>query len=173
MANIIKIIREELQKIFSIEDGVADRYAEKAFNIPDERKQQDVRAMSGLQMEKEKPFAFIGRADTPVFKNPKSLENIQVDARAIADENGDVYVAQSVFSMDTHGMMGEKLGLVDDGEMICQPEFLLLHFNGNNSFIFSDTSLHSVISDPGYEENYDYIISMVKQKNPEYKINIK
>lgn len=156
----------------AISEGVADKYAEKQFNIPDVTKQQDVQANTVLQKEKEVPFAYINARAVnsnndehiPIYKNPKSLENIEKGSRAIASKGGNVYVAGKRIYLN-HRELGKAIHIND----VYSENYLPLHYTGNNSFHISDSGNY-------YKEYYmnDYvkIVNAVKRKNPQYEIDI-
>ena len=155
-------------------EGVADRYAEKQFNIPDPNTQSDVQVMGDIQKETEKPIAYVASYNsnkkTPIYLNPKSLTNFANDVRAIVNNKGDLYVAQEN-SRFNHGMMAQALGLSadDNGIYNDMDEYQLLHRVGNaNAFGLGDTAQDFI------EKNYEnkiYLLNILRQakrKNSQY-----
>ena len=158
------------------EEGVADKYAEKAFNIPDPNAQQDITAKGELQKDIEKPVAKVD--NTPVYKNPKSLENFGYNVRAIADYKGDLYIAQEDGSFN-HGKMGNIL-FPEAGEWKISiggvyenlnKYALLQRIADSNDFGLSDTSNDYVQKDEDQRESGEKILLKTKQKNPQYNFH--
>ena len=147
-------------------EGVADRYAEKQFNIQDPNAQQDIQAKGEIQKNKEKPYGYVD--NIAIYRNPQSLNNFDDNVRAIADAEGNLYVAQKN-GYFYHGKMAYKIGLEDDwGEIYKKMEdYLLLNRVANtNSFGLGDTNTEFA------ETHYDSvseILNAVKQKNPQFK----
>ena len=108
MKRIYQFHQKLLERKHALKEGVGDKYAEKAFNIPntdvefEDRYQQHVMSqrkdpengelvghvMSGDPYENEDPVP------VNIYKNPKSLKNFGNYVRAIGDTNGNIYVAQ-------------------------------------------------------------------------------
>jgi 2'-5' RNA ligase len=158
-----------------VKEGVADRYAEKQFNIPDPNTQSDVQAMGDIQKETEKPIGYVpsyaSDKKTPIYLNPKSLTNFANDVRTIVNDKGDLYVAQEDGRFN-HGMMAEALGLSDSDSGIYNnmDEYQLLHRVGNtNAFGLGDTAEDYI--EQRYE-NRVYLLNILRQakrKNPQYE----
>jgi hypothetical protein len=82
-----------------VADGVADKYAEKNFNIPDPNKSMQQQSLTGLQQEpQDDKGEFVGNtggySKTNVYANPKTLNDFDGNVRAVTDKNGNLYVAQ-------------------------------------------------------------------------------
>ena len=154
-------IKEEIN---NFEESLADTYAEKQFNMPNDVKAQDILAKGNLQKDLEKPYGYIN--NTAVYKNPQSLENFDADVRAIGCVSGNLYVAQKN-GMFMHGQMGEYIGL-DSSGAIYSGKYLLLNRDGNtNNFILSDTAEEDY---PKYYEHFNNMIKNIETKNSNYKI---
>jgi hypothetical protein len=158
-------------------ESLADRYAERQFNISDPNKEQDVQAKGALQKDLEKPYGYAGNmayngrdvsnARIAVYKNPLSLENFDANVRAIGCISGNLYVAQKN-GMLMHGQMGEYINL-DSSGVIYSGKYLLLNRDElTNDFVLSDTSEEDY---PKYWEHFNNIIKNIETKNPRYKIN--
>lgn len=160
-----------------LSEGVADKYAEKAFNIPDPNTADNVKAMGDMQKNIEEPFVYVEDKysdgtiiKVPVFKNPKSLTNFDIDVRAIADSKGDLYVAQQNGNFN-HGKMAFWLGLAKDDYDVYKnmDEYQLLHrVNESNSFGLGDTAEDYALEN---YENKVYVLNVLratKRKNPQY-----
>ena len=149
-------------------EGVADKYAEKQFNIPDPNAQQNAKASGGLQKNAEKPFAYAKFGNVPIYKNPKSLEHFGRYVRAIGDITGNLYVAEKDGGF-MHGQMGRYAGLEKDDNEVYSGKYLLLYRdNLTNNFILSDTASEDY---PKYKKYFNEIIKNIKVKNPQYNIN--
>jgi 2'-5' RNA ligase len=157
-----------------VKEGVADRYAEKTFNIPNPNTQNNVQVMGDIQKNVEEPAGYVisyaSDKKTPIYLNPKSLTNFANDVRAIVNEKGDLYVAQENGRFN-HGMMAMGLGLFDDDNGIYgdMDEYQLLHRVGNNNaFGLGDTAQDFI------EKNYSnrvYVLNILRQtkrKNSQY-----
>lgn len=93
---IVELIKEEISNINKdFDEGVADKYAEREFNIPDtvSNKQKNYVA----PINKGKLAGRIKMNDvednSDVYVNPPTLNGFERDVRAISDLNGDLYVA--------------------------------------------------------------------------------
>lgn len=150
------------------DEGIADRYAEKNFNIPDSGVEQNLKAMQGLL---GKPATVIniqrssGNLSVPIYLNPRTLEGFDADVRAIAVNNGDLYVMQMDVDI-MHGKMGQALGLknVYDSETD-----VLLHRVGlTNEFGFGDSGSGYAESNVRNWKNSVEILRTTKGKNQQF-----
>ena len=155
-------------------EGVADKYAEKAFNIPDPNAGQDVQAQGEIEKNTNEPVGevvdTIGRV-SQIYKNPKSLERFQRDVRAIADTNGNLYVAQADYSF-THGNMAQALGLMPTtGRIYSELDKyqLLNRVDLTNNFGLGDTSSRYINSNAHNYDNAIDILKATKRRNPQYE----
>lgn len=160
----------EFTKDKNFMEGVADKYAEKAFNIPDQNRIAGVHAGNAADISDDnKPLRiYSGDKNNPntyVYKNPMNLRGFEGGARAIADEDGNLYVAKTE-DFNTHGEMGVKLGLVGTSMSIYTPKYLLLHVEQEDSFILSDSSQSYFDDDSRYYEDYLNIIKKIESKFP-------
>ena len=109
MKNIVNIINEEILSL----EGVADTYGEK-FGLPNPAKEMDRKATAGIpptpsmgkyigDVEDENNLNLFyddneGPVDAKlsrVFMNPESLQNFAPNTRAVSDENGNLFVAET------------------------------------------------------------------------------
>jgi hypothetical protein len=107
--NIVNIINEEILKL----EGVADTYGEK-FGLRNTAKEMDRKATAGIPPTPnmgefigdvvDEDYFYgnddddTGPVDTKlsrVFKNPPSLQKFEPDVRAISDEEGNLFVAET------------------------------------------------------------------------------
>jgi hypothetical protein len=92
--NIINVIKEELN---FLNQGVADKYAEKQFNIPDPNVQMNAKAISGIPPE-DNMGELVGvmkeNIDVNIYLNPKNLQEFDDSVKAISTKDGDLFVAQ-------------------------------------------------------------------------------
>jgi hypothetical protein len=155
------------KKYLQTNEGIADKYAEKVFNIPNPNVQQDIQAKGEMQKEIEKPFAYVN--DVAVYKNPKSLKYIGKNIRAIGTISGNLYVSEKDGGF-MHGQMGYSIGLEKDNMTVYSGKYLLLYRNGfTDEFTLSDTALNDY---PKYKGYFDEVIKNIKVKNPRYNINV-
>ena len=155
-------------------EGVADKYAEKAFNIPDSTADQNLRASAEVQKAEVKPIAILKKGNVSVFENPKSLENFGPNTRAIVDKEGNIFVAQKNGQFN-HGNLATALGIVDFEDSIYTNEFmedyqLLLRVGSSNQFGLSDASEDFARNSEDYEsiDVVKYILGQAKSRNPQY-----
>ena len=87
----------EFIKSQGMNEGVADRYAEKEFNIQDPNTKMDAIARSGIEDDETGTYIGTTEADggVKVFMNPKSLKNFGNNTRAISDYDGNLFIAQN------------------------------------------------------------------------------
>jgi tRNA nucleotidyltransferase/poly(A) polymerase len=160
----------------NVQESVADRYAQKAFNIPDPNAQQDVQAAGAVQAQADEPIAYVKGRDTkktPIFENPRSLTNFGANVRGIIDQEGNMFVAQRDGSFN-HGDMGKAMGLIEsDTEAMYKylTEWTLINrIQDMNAFGLADSSADFA------EDEYDYdnmkivtdFLRAAKRKNPQY-----
>jgi tRNA nucleotidyltransferase (CCA-adding enzyme) len=155
-------------------EGVGDKYAERKWGIPDDdtklnkifpNKIDD--SMGEKIGEVESSDIFGNESVTPIFKNPKSLKNFADYVRAIADDKGNLYVAQFDESFN-HGDMSREMNLMfKNGIYGNQDKYQLLHRIGNtNSFGLSDSSEEfAYVSSINKEKSID-ILKRTKEMNP-------
>jgi tRNA nucleotidyltransferase/poly(A) polymerase/GNAT superfamily N-acetyltransferase len=160
-----------------VKEGIADTYAEKQFNIPNVPAKMNVQAMAGMQKEAESP---VGYVETPysskekkvaIYLNPKSLTNFDYEVRAIVNDKGDLYVAQTGGRFN-HGMMAKALGLFDnDNDLYVHGDEYqgLQRIGKTNSFGVSDSGMEYAQKNYENIENTKEILREVKRKNPQYE----
>ena len=181
-ANSVKNNRDDLLNILNQnnkslkQEGVADKYAEKEFNIPNSNTEMDVKAMGDIQKNEEKPYATgrVGGEKIVIFKNPKTLNNFGNNVRAIADNDGNLFVAQKNGDF-VHGEMAYVLGFSNsyDGVYDTEEKYQFLHrVDYTNKFGLGDTSTNFVKrGNNGYEISLR-ILEKTKRKNPQYDFYI-
>jgi hypothetical protein len=163
----MKIIITE-QQLKKIAEGVGDKYLENKFGFEPEF--ADFEKKYTQQQMPDEPIAYI--TDIPIYKNPKSLDLFDANVRAIADKEGDLYVALHDGNF-YHGMMAHAIGLAHDPNSIYKSlkNIMLLHRVGKtNSFGMSDTNIREIWR---YEPNYIEIMNKMKSINPAYKIHLR
>ena len=190
---IFFIIGEELKRFFA-QEGVADRYAEKEFHIPDEEKEKEKNIMSYLQKKREEELGRMSIAGyvvnkrlfrsykhkntlIPIYKNPDSLEYFEHGTRAFATIAGNLYVGLEIADY----IHCDMINVIESDSDLLQkvPPFygyLFLLYNKNeNLFVPSDTSCYYMYGklNTSYIKNvYEEIVKKVKEKNPQYKISL-
>lgn len=152
-----------------VREGVADVYAEKNFGIPQPHAEFEKKYKEYKQGKEEQPFGYV--KGSAVYKNPKSLKNFDNNVRAIADADGNLYVALLDLYF-AHGIMGVSIGIANNTQSIYNnyDKYLLLHrYENTNKFGFSDTTAEIFIN--GNEEELFLIkdtLERTKLKNPQY-----
>jgi hypothetical protein len=92
----------------STNEGVADKYAEKAFNIPDTGEEDYYKATAALPPDpsmgeyvcdvyddEDHPLVEKRKLLSRIFKNPKNLTKFGKNVRAVSDINGNFYIAET------------------------------------------------------------------------------
>ena len=161
-------------------EGIADRYAEKAFNIPNPNAEKDVQAGGEIQKTLEEPISYVTKdvngkiaaVNMPIYENPKSLANFGESTRAIVDLDGNLFVVQRN-GWFNHGDMAQALGFTefDDGIYENMEEYQLLNrIDSSNSFGLADSSAE--FAEDEYNNNNIKVVNKIlraaKRKNPQY-----
>ena len=123
--NIREEIIEELQNL--LWEGVADKYAEKQFNISDPNAEMNAKALSGIKPEddlsmgelvgKMRNFDYYDDSDKSnkfvnIYMNPKKLDNFDAGVRAVShNADGNLFVAQNDYSF----YHSEMSNVINDG----------------------------------------------------------
>lgn len=154
-------------------EGVADKYAQREFNIPDTTNKYI------NEYEDDEPFGYVsgigftGKFSTPVYKNPKSLNNFEPNVRVIVDIDGNLYVAKedNPFS---HYEMSKEIKLTNN-YIYEDPNFLLLNrIEDTNDFGFSSSGYRRI--EGKSKSNIDKIIidilKKAKKKNSNFDFYI-
>ena len=148
--NLKKVIIEEIQK-FSMDlpimgiaqEGVADKAAERMFNIPDPNVEMNDKALKGLQDpsmgEHVATFYNLKNRGCKIYKNPKSLKNFAADVRAVGTRQGDVYVFQTdIGAYHSKITMALQEAGIDIGTAYDQMHNVTLHrLNEREAFAYS------------------------------------
>ena len=166
-------LEEVDDKLPELKEGVGDKYVEKKFHIPDEETEFEKQWQGELQKNVEKPFKSNGKLD--VYKNPSSLKHFDNSVRAIADENGDLYVAQQDLPF-SHAELAQFIGLVKEYRdyWFMVEKLPALHRRGNtNTFGLSDSSVKNIKRSEDNRNKVRDIFSKTKQKNPEFDFTLK
>ncbi len=162
-----------MKHIKRFNEGVADEYAKKRFNI--ENPDEDFEYNYQNYIAKIPPVEYV--ADdynkeklTAIYKNPKNLRNFEPNVRAIGTLGGDLYVAQRDSSF-YHRSMGEQLKLVEDGEKIydLNDKFVFCYRLRNKPAFAIGISTEYFNDDS--EENVkitENILKNIKRKNPQF-----
>lgn len=75
-------------------EGVADKYAEKAFHIPDKQTQFNI------SYQNRKSGGGVARVKgVTILKNPETLENFPKGIRGVIDKEGNLYIATDIASV--------------------------------------------------------------------------
>ena len=147
-------------------EGVADKYAEREFNIPDTGVDADYQATRMIQPDLSMgeyigDLKQDGKFLTRVFKNPKNLNKFDKNSRAVSDKYGNLFVAEKdvPFYHSELQKFLEKYGNVN--------EFMQWYRYGTNIFTLSGSynDLYKINDRELEQEYYDN----VKKRNPQYK----
>ena len=157
-----KIVKE------SLIEGVADRYAERNFNIPDEiqgfRTREDIVPVAYVKDE--------GKIIS-IFKNPKSLENFGPGVRAISDKAGNLYIAQydgdfihgnMALALVNKGLINSKYHDDDIDDIYENPTNYILLLRVANSNMFSTSNSYKWAGD--YSKK---LLEILNKKQTKYK----
>ena len=104
VVDIDEAVREEVMNLFGfpsgVEEGVGDKYAEKQWGIPDADNQYQDMGVPDADMGERIADVWGWNWNDgektnygPVYKNPRTLRGFDADVRAIALDDGDLYVA--------------------------------------------------------------------------------
>jgi len=108
----MKIIAESLQQ-FRIEEGVADKYAEKRFGIPDEESEFEKEYQQSISGKSSSKIGEVkGR---PLVKNPKNLSSFPPGSRGVITKDGNLYLVadvENVIHVDILNTL-KKLGIIN------------------------------------------------------------
>lgn len=153
-------------------EGVADKYAEKKFGIPDTDRIANDKFTKHLQVQNEKPVAYVDdNSELPIFKNPKSLSNFEANVRAVADSEGNIYV--SLIDGDfVHRNLARSVDIFDVYHNL--DKYVLLHrVENSNIFGLSDVSDAKIYSDTEIYDNNINILNLAHKKNMQYSFQPK
>ncbi len=155
-------------KYGDVAEGVGDKYAEKAFGIPDADRQFGNKGVPDADMGEKmveiwaSSFGAEKENHGLIYKNPKTLNGFDSEVRAIAMINGDLYVAQQdgyFIHTDMELSLEKKIGFLDD--------YIEFHRVGNtNTFGASDT-LREKIDNMGFWTG-DFFNALIA-KHPQFK----
>lgn len=164
------------------QEGVADKYAERAFGIPDPTASQDWRARQAMQ-PKSTMGEYVGdiidddfynyddddagpttKKLGRVFANPKTLQDFQPNVRAISDDKGNLFVAE-VDGNFYHSQMEEA---VDRTKYYADRYMQWYRIGSGNSFRVS-SSYGSSFDIPLGEDRERQFVEQVRKKHPQYK----
>ncbi|MFA5153703.1 MAG: ankyrin repeat domain-containing protein [Clostridia bacterium] len=157
-------------------EGVADKYAEKEFYIPDENISQEKRFKK--EIKEERPIAYVDdkyEERIPIYLNPKNLNDYDKNVRAIGDKNGNLFIAFLDYPFNHRRMANalNKANLItlkpvynEGGSGVyAEPEnFILLNrCEFTNKFILSD-------SYEWVDETFE-LLDALRKKNPQFKFS--
>lgn len=164
------VVDEEIQKFY--QEGVADKYAERQFHIPDPNTEMDAIAQQGIQNDSSMG-EFVGTVTNKsgkynVYKNPKNLQNFDENVRAFSTTDGDLYVAQTngdYFHQDMANVINDpNIGNVyDDEKNICW------HRVGKTNYFGFSVSYISFGENSKNKEFVEKLMQGLKIKNPNFK----
>ena len=145
-------------------EGVGDAYAEKRFGIPNEFNNFDKR----FKMKKEEDI--IGYVnETPILKNPQSLQNIPTNAKGLIDKEGNMYFCDPKKAI--HWQMIEVLvdkniiPLINNWNVITPIDFLTVQRQGDTNTIAVGESNRYDFSDPIIINAIEHLFDKAEEKN--------
>jgi hypothetical protein len=163
----------KLKTFNKFNEGVGDKYAKRAFNLPDI--EEDFEKEYKNTLYDEQPFGYSKsfskvQQGVAIYKNPKTLKKFDEEVRAILDKDGNIYVAIKDGMFD-HGMIAYGVGFAKDRIGIYKDldnYVLLCRIYNKNSFGLSDSSdSYANISDDN-RKKINEILYKAKIKNPQY-----
>ena len=164
-------------------EGVADKYAEREFNIPDEDAEMDKQATMAMvnmpQQQKQQSqtgklvgvIKIGGKLESNIYANPKSLNGFDAGVRAISDRENNLFVAQTDGSF-IHLGIGDAINkarkyyvgdVYNDGI-----NMLWMRVKNSKTFAFSDSMQYSMKNEEQYYELKDRVVEL-QAKHPEFK----
>ena len=172
------VVREELDFLIKNNEGVGDKYAEKAFGIPDTQQQDYQRQTAGAArdsgMGKLAGYSVNNysrvKKPAPVYLNPKSLKNFDPEVRAVSTEDGNLYVAQ--FDGDfVHDDMQQAMN-TNHAVYDTRYNITWMRVGNENAFGFSDSMVQQIdgISDSEKEDVYNRI-HLLENRFPEFSFH--
>ncbi len=195
MKNIRHIVKEEMENFFPNQptvslmarEGVGDKYAEKAFGIPDTTRQTDVRTQQQMpdpnkgelvgqilntDMYDDWSFEFGDERPQPkpianAFVNPKSLNDFEPSVRAVSDREGNLFVADK----DEMFFHDNLMSTVRKNKKYAIPETRYIQwyrFHNSNTFDTSNSFENFFGVDFTYGLLMQYIYALIN-KNPQFK----
>jgi len=179
LKSIERMVAEELSKF---KEGVADKYAEKEFNIIDPNTQMDLKATQALK-PKSTMGEYIGdlleddyydqydnepRPSKPkvlsrIFANPLTLDDFQNSVRAVSDINGNLFVAETAgrFFHD------DVIAVVKKSKYTNDNPFIHWYRNYNtNLFVFSGSYINFYRM--SNKELEIQAVAKLQEKNPQF-----
>ncbi len=160
---------DEIQKL----EGVGDKYAEKAFGIPDADRQFSNKGVPDADMGEKmveiwatdyKGNIFQKLQYGSIYKNPRTLRGFDAEVRAIALPNGDLYVANQdgdFIHADMELSLEKKIGRLDD--------YIEFHRVGDtNEFGASDTLIFKMTE---YDLDPEEYIKALEVRHPQFSFS--
>lgn len=175
------IIFEEIKK-FS--ESLADKYAERAFSVPDPSAEREMIAISGMKnlpqdVKKENLMGtFVGTVEDRgykinIFLNPKSLNDFARNVKAVSTENGDIFVAQ----LDAGFYHQDMVAAINSGGVYRggglwnaydEEHNITWHRIENTNDFGISVSYRNFAEDINNKSTVEKFIQAVKQKNPNF-----
>ena len=162
-------------------EGVADKYAERQFNIPDSSAQQDYQATKALKANNtmgeyigdvleyggdDDNYRKKSNVEARVFANPKSLQDFDNNARAVSDDKGNFFVCDrngSFFHEHIEKVvMQSKYGNA-------HTDYIQWYRQGNSNMFTLSSTYSQTINKPLDKEEEAKYIQALRQKNPQYR----
>jgi len=159
MTTLVEIFNHIIEGSYNAQ-GVGDKAYEK-FHISTDEPNLKVQAELQKQ-ENGRPVAIIGFKHTYVFLNPKSLKYFGKNTRAVADNQGNIYVAQKDGDF-IHYEIAKAVGIAPSDPYYQGDDFIrLIRIGNSNNFHdvseYWDTHIHAKA------------IKMIRMKHPNFNI---
>jgi hypothetical protein len=147
--NIIRIIKEELDRWFDDEPTLLDRYYEKKFGVSKPQVQPQPEQIDGeLVGYLDKSWEQKLDIPIPVYKNPKTLKGFETSARGVLLANGDFFLGKTSNAMHWNILqLLVKLGYIANDVSIAsygttEPEEFITVIRVYNSNYFSQSEAY-------------------------------
>ena len=169
---IKRIIRKAINEMLNRE-GVADKYLDNKFIIPDEEKEFEKKYM---MYKTSKDNVFFSKGDWKIIKNPVSLESFGPNVRGVITEKGDLYIEN--FSEGIHhdiikllfkkGIISGKFTKSWSKNTPFENHFLTVQRKNNSNVIAVGESNKRMYKESEWEllkSEIDVFINKAKEKN--------
>jgi len=152
-------------------EGVGDKYAEKAFNIPDIQDTDYLKQTAPVVRNKEMgELVGITTADyddarlSAIYKNPQSLKNFDPEVRAVSDKEGNLYVAQIDGNFVHYGFNQALHGNIHKSEIF----ITWMRLGNTNKFAYSDSFMGYAQQSKFYND-IEARLDVLRTRQPEFE----
>ena len=160
-----------------VDDGVGDKYAEKAFHIKDVNREFEKQGIPdspgmGKRVADISAFDYSKKRNTHegyIYQNPESLQGFGDGVRALGMLNGDLYVAQrdgDFTHAEIHSAIEKRIGFIGD-------EYVGMHRVGKTNVFGAGDSMAYEYEIEGFTEVMDDILYKLENRHPQFEFNTK